>query len=243
MTISLSPGLDITIPNHQLVVPQYGYSTQGVEVDYNASTVVEVLINSLQGVDKNDMPILGRAFLSSAYLMVDADHEQFTLARVNATSAQQIVPIAPPACQSPKSIATPIPTTSTASSTTGPANVSSTPPVPAGTHQGVSTGVVAGAAVGGAAFVALCFGVLLLLRRRRRTHQQQLAQIESEKRHPPITTSSQAEFGMIKAEMPSDYTHQPPAEMPSQRHSPYQLAPYEMASQGRSPHVPAPYEM
>lgn len=243
MTISLSPGLDITIPNHQLVVSQPGYSRQGVAVEYNASTVQEVLINSIPGGNNGDMPILGRSFLSSAYLMVDADNQQFTLARVNATSAEKIVLIGPPACQSPKSIATPIPTTSTATSTTGPAAVSSTPPVPASTHQGVSASVVAGAAVGSAAAVALCLGALLLLRRRRRLYQQRLAQMESEKRDPPITGVDQPGFGLIKAEMPSDHTHQPPAEMPSQRHSPYQLAPYEMASQGHSPHVPAPYEM
>lgn len=215
------------------MVPNYGYSAQGAEVEYNASTVAEVLINSLQDVNKNDIPVLGRSFLSSAYLMVDADNQQFTLAKVNATSAEKIVPIGPPACQSPKSIATPTSTTSTATSTT----------FPAGTHQGVSTGVVAGAVVGGAAVVALCLVALLLLRRRRRLYQQRLAQMESEKRDSPITGVDQPGFGMIKAEMPSDHTHQPPAEMPSQRHSPYQLAPYEMASQGRSPHVQAPYEM
>lgn len=243
MTISLSPGLDITIPNHQLVVPQPGYSSQGVEIAYNDSTVREVLINSLEGLDKNDMPILGRAFLSSAYLMVDVDHEQFTLARINATSTQQIVPIGPPGCQSPRSIATPIPTTSTAAGTTGPAVISPTPSIQTSAHQGVSAGVIAGAAVGGAAAVALCLGALLLLRRRRRTYQQSLAQMESEKRDPRVTGADQPGFSMIKAEMPSDYTHQPPAELPSQRHPPSHTAPYEMAAQGRSPHVSAPYEM
>ena len=233
----MSPGLDIIIPNHQFAVPQPGYSSQGVAVHYSASTVQEILINSIPGGNNGDMPILGRSFLSSAYLMVDVDHQQFTLAAVNATSAQQIVPIGSPACQGPKSIDTPTSTTSTTASTTGPAAV------PAGTHQGVSTGVVAGAVVGGAAVVALCLVALLLLRRRRRTHQQQLARMESEKRDPPVTTFSQPEFGMAKAEMPSDYTHQPPAEMPSQRHSPYRLAPYEMSSQGHASHVSAPYEM
>lgn len=209
-------------------------------VVFNASTANEVLINSLQDINKNDMPLLGRSFLSSAYLMVDQDNQQFTLAEVNPTSNQKIITNGPPVCQSPKSISTPTPTSSSAVGATSPPAVS---PTPANTHRGISTGVVAGAAVGGVAAVVLCLGALLLLRRRRRTQQQQSAQMESDKRGPPITEVSQPGFGMIKAEMPSGYMHQPPAEMPSQRHSPYQLAPYEMASQGRSPHVPAPYEM
>lgn len=226
------------------MVPQYGYNTQGVEVDYNATDVAEVLINSLQEINKNDMPILGRAFLTSAYLMVDTENQQFTLARANATNAEKIVPLGPPACQSPKSTATPIPTVSTAASATGPTTVSSTPPIPAITHQGVSKGVIAGATVGGAAAIAICLGALLLLRRRRRTRQYQIAQTENEKRDPPIDGVSEPGSGIHKAEMSSDYTHQPAAEMPSQRHPPYSLGPHEMPSQQeQQPYKTAHYEM
>ncbi len=234
--------MDITIPNHQLVVPNYGYETSGSMAVFNASTANEVLINSLQDINKNDMPLLGRSFLSSAYLMVDQDNQQFTLAGVNATNNEKIISNGPPVCQSPKSISTPAPTSSGAAGATSPPAVS---PTPANTHQGISTGVVAGAAVGGVAAVALCLGAfLLLLRRRRRTRQEQLARMESEKRDPPVTGVSEPGFGMPKAEMSSDYTHQPASEMPSQRHPPYQLGPYEMPSQQQQlPYKTAHHEM
>lgn len=224
--------MDITIPNHQLVVPNYGYDTQGSITAFNASTANEVLINSLQDTNKNDMPLLGRAFLSSAYLMVDQDNQQFTLAEVNATSNQKIVSNGPPVCQS--------------SSAAGATNSPTISPTPATTHQGISTGVIVGAVVGSAVALALCLGAILLLRRRRRTRQEQIVQTENEKRDPPITRVSQLSqpgLGMYKAEMPSDYTHQPRAEIPSQRHPPYQLGPHEMPSQQHSSYQPAHHEM
>lgn len=234
--------MDITIPNHQLVVPNYGYDNSGSMVVFNASIANEVLVNSLQGINKNDMPLLGLSFLSSAYLMVDQDNQQFTLAGVNATNNEKIVSNGPPTCQSPKSISGPAPTSSSAAGVTSPSVV---PPTPENTHRGISTGLVAGATIGGVAAVALFIGVLLLLllRRRRRTRQEQVARIESEKRDPPIIGVSEPGFGMQKAEMSSDHTHQPAAEMPSQRHPPYQLGPYEMPSQQHLPHKITPYEM
>ena len=56
---------------------------------------------------------------------------------------------------------------------------------------------------------------------------------------------SQEAFGVSsKPEMPSDYTHQPAAELPLERNPQYDLAPYEMPSTGGKSHSPqAEYEM
>lgn len=227
--------MDITIPNHQLVLPNYGYDALGSLTEFN-STTNEVLINSLQEINKNDMPQFGRSFLTSAVLIVDQDQEQFTVAPVNATSNEKIVPLGPPVCQSPNGDAAPTSTTSgNAAGATSPSAISPTSSVPPTTQRAVSTGVVAGATVGGAAALAFCLLAFLLIRRRRRTQQHHLARIGSEREDPPITRVSQPGLGMYKPEMASDHTHQPPSEMPSQQHPPYQFAPYEMESQRPTP--------
>lgn len=73
LTISIDqlngPGLDIRIPNHQLVVPN-------TEIDSDGQTALvndvyrEILINSLEGENAKDGLVLGAPFMTSAYMMV-----------------------------------------------------------------------------------------------------------------------------------------------------------------------------
>jgi len=73
LTISIDPGLDIRIPNHQLVVPDYDINDQGQEYIKNNSNR-EVLINSLQDVNANDMIVLGLPFFTSGTYFLRRDY-------------------------------------------------------------------------------------------------------------------------------------------------------------------------
>lgn len=89
--MTLSSGLQIRIPNHQLILPDYHISSQG-EIIVNGSDRV-VLINSLQAINLYDMPQLGQPFLSSAYLLVNEDTAQFTLWKSNPTTTRNLLAI------------------------------------------------------------------------------------------------------------------------------------------------------
>lgn len=87
LTFTISSGFKITIPNSQLVVPDMSTNNRGTTI-INSSTqdstgphgaTREILLDSMQGVNANDMPILGTPFLSSAYLSVNHDVDTFTL--------------------------------------------------------------------------------------------------------------------------------------------------------------------
>ena len=56
--------------------------------NYSKSNLV---INSLQDVNADDLSQLGRQFLSSAYLMVNQDSRKFTLWLVNLTRNEDLV--------------------------------------------------------------------------------------------------------------------------------------------------------
>ena len=60
LTITMSSGLSITIPNNQFVLPDLSVDDDG-HLSSNES-VREIIINSLQAENENDLPILGRQF-------------------------------------------------------------------------------------------------------------------------------------------------------------------------------------
>jgi len=133
------------------VVPDYSVDSSGRQSS-NATTR-EILLNSLQDVNSNDMPLLGRTFLTSAYLYVNYDQSEFTLWQANPTTDQNLVAVGSgPSCPT-----TPVtPTTSAGSSP-------STPPNPS-----VPTGAIIGGACGGAAVLGILIGVAFFFRRRSR---------------------------------------------------------------------------
>ena len=190
----------------------------------NGTTVREVLINSLQDVNKNDMPILGRPFLTSAYLIVDVDHRRFTVAPSKATDTQDIVAIGPPACSSAEQLSTPTAGIPAASQATALASTTPDPkPTTAASRQDVPTAAIAGGAVGGVVAIALCLAAILALRRRRRRARERAIQESLEN-----TKSGMGVHVLEKGELASDHTHQPPMELPLERDPQYRLAPFEM---------------
>lgn len=213
------------------------------------NTEVEVLINSLQAINKNDIPrfgisnsasdfpplyalreqsadsfvLAGTPFLSSAYLMVDNDHEQFTLWKSQQSQTSNLIAIGPPACNSP----IPTPTAQSLPS------VLASPP--AGHHRstGVPKGAIAGAVIGGLAIIGLCMGAFLMRKRRRTQHRQEQRQEQERQEYEARVEATKNSVysddpAYLKPEMPSD--KQPPQEMPLEQDTGYSIAPYEMHS-------------
>ncbi|KAL8952958.1 MAG: hypothetical protein Q9222_001177 [Ikaeria aurantiellina] len=218
MTFTFSSGLDIRIPNHQLVMPDYSVNAQGFVVEANSS-VREVLINSLEDVNKNDMPLLGRAFLSSAYLHVDNDNKQFTLWSADPTATQQnLVRVGPANCTS----------TSSPSAQPNPASKSTPTSAKDNSDNSISKGGIAGVAIGIFAVILIAGLLLIRWRHRRRSRTPIESTPGSDKSDPEMSS-----YLNLKPEMPSD--RQPPQELPPGQNQSYSFAPHEMPSDKQPP--------
>jgi hypothetical protein len=79
LTFYLESGLEIRVPNDQYVVPF-------VDIDTDGSRVIDTSKRDIlmKGIE-DEVPTLGRYFLTAAYLMVNHDAGTFTLWKVNAT--------------------------------------------------------------------------------------------------------------------------------------------------------------
>lgn len=214
LTISIDPGLDITIPNHQFVVPNYGKNSQGQQF-VNHSNNREVLISINQGNNILDMPTLGLPFFMSAYILVDEDHGQFTLWKSAPKPIQKLVGIGTLTCDSLISATTTQPSPLTAQAS----------PSSAGS---ASKGVIFGAVAGGLAGLASFLGMLFLLRRRRAQHRQarQKEKTVEDEAANGQSSDDPSNSPYYKSELPSDT--QPPQEHPLVRDLEYTASPYEM---------------
>lgn len=93
LTFTFQNELQIRIPNHQLVLPDITIDTSG-NTNYNYS-VREIMLNSDQQINANDMPFLGATFLTSAYLSVNHDYGSFSLWQANPTTDEKLIGIGP----------------------------------------------------------------------------------------------------------------------------------------------------
>lgn len=87
LTIALSNGLTIRIPNSQLIVPSEEIARNGSMI--TEPNRMELPINRLG----TQPATLGRFFFTSAYLMVDHEADTFTLWQANPTAKSNLVPI------------------------------------------------------------------------------------------------------------------------------------------------------
>ena len=228
----LSSGLEIRIPNHQLVLPDYHISPQG-ELIVNGSDRV-VRINSLQDVNLYDMPVLGVPFLSSAYLLVNQDTKQFTLWKSNPTTARNPLPIGEN-CKSVASFSRLSPSASTSQSAltspfastppdSGPQNPKSTPQNRRIGNESL-TGIIVSVIVG----VFLFCGAMIIIRRRKKKFIPQGLQAENGPQGNESRQIQECNHGTLysKPELPAD--RHPPQEMPLTQHPSYSLPPYELS--------------
>ncbi|KAI1130150.1 aspartic peptidase domain-containing protein [Nemania abortiva] len=158
MTISLSSGLDVRIPNNQYLVPY-------VDIDRNGTRIFNNSRREFLFSDVYDNPTtLGRYFLTGAYLMVNHDTGTFTMWAANPTRESTLVSVA-----STTSRADCDNTTSPESGSSSDGAGSPAPSSNTGTAATLSSGGIAGIAIG--AVVALgIFGaaVYFFYKRRRR---------------------------------------------------------------------------
>ncbi|EXJ54263.1 hypothetical protein A1O7_09601 [Cladophialophora yegresii CBS 114405] len=160
LKITIDNSLDITIPGHQLVQYYYTFDDNGDAV-VNGS-VLELMINPLQDVNKNDLPQFGMTFLQAAYLHVNFDDDTFTLWQANPTDSESLVAVG----QSVLGCSA-TPTTATTSSSRSAVATASPTHTPNAT---LSSGTIAAIAVCVVVAVALVAGATFwVLARRRRS--------------------------------------------------------------------------
>lgn len=159
LTIKLQNSVSVIVPNTELVVPDTYIAPNGA-VQTNSS-VRNVVINSLQTDNDNDLPVLGRLFMSSAYVMVNHDAGRFSVWQANTASktadivaldkqnniVSQFCADSPPAAL-PTSTSAPLPQPQTGGST-------------------LSRAAIIGIAVGASAGIAMLCGISFILYRRR----------------------------------------------------------------------------
>ncbi|QPG94345.1 hypothetical protein C2857_005741 [Epichloe festucae Fl1] len=172
MTFKLEGGLSVKIPNHQLVVPERKIDKEGSRY-VNASRPV-IRINSLQATTAKVLPILGRYFLTGAYLMGNPSAGRFTLWQANPTSDQILV-----AVNDKNEVFDPsklCATTPTASLTTNsPVATAADRPPGDIVNPRLSPGSIAGIAIGSAVVVVACSCLLWFILRKRRSANQEKA--------------------------------------------------------------------
>ncbi|MCJ1272510.1 hypothetical protein MMC21_000296 [Puttea exsequens] len=223
LTISIDPGLDIRIPNHQLVVPDYDINDQGQQYIKNSSNR-EILINQMSSNGANDNIVLGLPFFTSAYMLVDNDAQSMTLWQAQASKTQNIVPFGhPPACETTVSSHSNLPIPDPTKPTTIHSAI---------TSSAISKGAIAGAVVGGLIGIAL-FICAYIWFRMRQNRRRQAAETSAQSFLAPYPYES----GYQKPEMPSD--RHPPQEMPLDRDPGFALAPYEMSEVRAYEELPA----
>lgn len=214
------------IPNHQLVVPDFGVNEQGQPVIFNETTR-NVLIASLISPNQNDMPLLGRAFLTSAYLVSDKDRSQFALYSGNPTTSKDLVAIQPSGCTE-QPLNSPIPSSGVNVTSSG-GNISSSRGKVLPSKGGLSNGAIVGIVVGVVALFALVTLASLLVWRRRarpRAVDRQGLPEKSDKPDSYLGHLSYSDRVQFTPEMASD--QKPLPELPLAQHPSYTLSPYEM---------------
>jgi len=160
-------GLELTIPNELLVVPEKLIDDSG-KVQINSSAA-QVLIQPTLGENAADTPLIGKQFFSSTYLFVNHDAGTFTVWQANSTTDTRLVPVGSdcevietqetPLAPVPSSSSNPLPE-ATGSPTTAPDTEKAGP--------SLAIGAIAGIAVGGAALLAAIAGIIYLCFARRK---------------------------------------------------------------------------
>lgn len=164
LAVVLDNGLELTIPNELLVVPQKLIDDSG-EVQIN-TTYSEVLLRPTLGNDAADIPMVGKQFFSSTYLFVDHDARTFTVWQANNTRETRLVSVGG-SCdltESEENAASSSPTVNS------PQATDNTPPSALETDEGgISTGTIVGVAVGAAgSLVALAIIIYVYFVRRKK---------------------------------------------------------------------------
>ncbi|KAI4193883.1 MAG: hypothetical protein LQ348_002759 [Seirophora lacunosa] len=206
ITYTLSSGIDIRIPNHQLVAPADNAGTRDSLTAGNSSAS-KVLIHGVNGVDKSDMPLLGHPFLSYVYLFVNYTENNFTLWKINLTADEPDIPtIDSGSCPS-----------------AGP------PTLPPEAPRGILSTAGIASIVVGVAFAFLLVAMSVIAYR----HYRRPPPPPSDPKPTTEQADSDVPSHLLcsKPELATD--SQPALEMPLERNPGYSLAPYELVVRER----------
>lgn len=161
LEVSLQGGLDVTIPNYQLIQPTWQADKDGNL--FENTTYSTLMIYSLQQGLAKEVAALGRVFMSQTYMMVNPKLNRVTVWPLAHTSQQQLVAVdddgnpASSSCPTPAAGGSP----GTAPSNSNGQNTDNQ-------SAGISGGAVAGAVIGALVLVALVAAAAFMLVRRRR---------------------------------------------------------------------------
>ena len=222
LVITIDPGIEITIPNHELVRSF---------VDIDATTGQEYISDSSKRVmglyaedsqTANTMIAFGRTFLTGAYLMVDADKQQFTIWKGQTSFEQKLIAHGPSLCPDAASISSP--TSALASSSS----------FSKGSGLTISKSAIAGTSVVLFSVLAAGIGaVYFLVRKGKKAQARQNDDKDTINGKHASLESDDSPFQ--KSELAADRDHQPPQEMSTGRHTSAALAPYEMNGSNHLP--------
>ncbi|EEQ89651.2 uncharacterized protein BDCG_04771 [Blastomyces dermatitidis ER-3] len=215
LTFTLDSGLSITVPNHQLVLPNTVINRDGHQTFANDSRVIPIHNAGRQGAS------LGQSFLSYVYIHVNNDLKRFSIWQANPTEETDIVSLAAGSCDP------------------DPANDSGSANSDSKLGRGAIAGIVIGA-VAGIALVGLAIWFLIWHKRKRtqnqdarlsQAHSQAVMAAESKNRIPelddtglPNPASGAAKYdpgvmgGRYVSEMPTSplpQTQETPVELPA----------------------------
>ncbi|KAI0536934.1 aspartic peptidase domain-containing protein [Xylaria digitata] len=159
LSINIQQGPSVRIPSSELVRPERYIDTDtgAIIANYSRSNLV---LNSLQAGNENDLSQLGRIFLSSAYVMLNQDNGEFTIWAANPTKSESLVGV-----DSKGNYITTFCVDSTNSMTPTP-----TPLVTKSGSTKLSSGAIAGIVVGAVAALAIITGALFWRRRRNKAN-------------------------------------------------------------------------
>lgn len=202
MTISLQNGPSITVPNPELVVYDTTVASDG-SIQTNTS-IRDVVVGSLQDVNKDDLPMLGRLFLSSAYLMVNQEAGRFSVWQANTAPTDSKIVAVDKANNEVSDFCT---------NSTAPTPLPSSSTAPAAQNQGskLSGGAIGGIVAGAVAGLAIlgAIGILLLRRRRSRNATPHVSQ-EGGMHTADMNSPARDTYGLIykePQELPGNRNH------------------------------------
>ena len=172
------------------------------------SSESNVLFTSVDNQNADELPLLGRPFLSSTLLYVDNEHDQFTLWQ----SAQSITP-------NLMTIGTPICSAS-------PSANNATQPPSSSHESSTPAGAIAGGIIGALAFVTILVAIALFLLRRRRNNRRATEDVKSNLDRPEMQGDyhkTEVHGNAYKAEMQGEQNYPYAPEMSVDDHQLYEL--------------------
>ena len=167
------------------------------------------------------MPLFGRVFLTSTYLLVDQDRQQFTLWRANATEGQRLVPLGRPTCNGT------LPASNSLKSAASSALVQPTA-TGASAHSGssLSKGGIVGVSAATLVITSVFIAALLVWTKRQQHRKLQNTKRRTDPSKPAVIDPDMYSHNHMRPEMPCDWN--PPQELPLQANTPYSLPPHEL---------------